>query len=37
MGLMSDKFGQNGAVAIIALGAVYLLLYALGIKSKKTE
>lgn len=37
MGLMSDKFGQNGAVAIIAAGAIYLLVYALRIKNAKSE
>ncbi len=32
MGLASDFMGQNGAVAIMAIGAVYLMFYTLKIK-----
>lgn len=36
MGFFSDKYGQNAAVAVMVVGALYLLFYALQIgKSKK--
>lgn len=32
MGLASDVMGQNGAVAVMAIGAIYLIIYTLKIK-----
>ena len=32
MGLASDVMGQNGAVAVMAIGAIYLMIYTLKIK-----
>ena len=32
MGLASDVMGQNGAVAVMAVGAIYLMIYTFKIK-----
>ena len=32
MGVASDVMGQNGAVAVMAIGAIYLMIYTLKIK-----
>ena len=32
MGLASDALGQNGAIAVMALGVIYLLTYTFKIK-----
>jgi hypothetical protein len=34
MGLASDMMGQNGAVAVMALGALYLFAYTFKIAKK---
>ena len=34
MGLASDVMGQNGAVAVMTIGAIYLLTYTFKIKKK---